>query len=250
MTLRSFLSSTAACILLSAPLHAATVTLNVAGTTEDARGTLNYTAGSTFTATAVFDDSFADTNPDAATGSFFDFGAATSALVSFELTTEFGTINYDPSAVQGAAGTILAPRVGQIQTTDRQTVSVTSHGGGDPVNNGWSGSLGALVANNFTLTLFGGGPNDYFFNDPNALFSGVEDGFSTDADFLGGVITATQFGGFDNTELFFAATGYSIVGGAGEPPISAVPLPASLPLMAFGLLGLGLAARRKQSLVC
>lgn len=211
---------------------------------------MNYSAGSAFTARAVFDDSFADTNPDSATGSFFDFGTATSALVSFELTTELGTVSYDPSAVQGAAGTILAPRVGQIQTTDRQTVSVTSHGGGDPVNNGWSGSLGTLVANNFTLTLLGSGVNNYFFDDPNALFSGAADGFSTDADLLGGIITAAQFGGFDNTELFFAAGEYSIVAGEGDLTVSPVPLPASLPLMAFGLLGLGWAARRKKSKEC
>ena len=245
MTLRSVLTTSAACILLSAPLYAATVTLNVSGTTAEADGSLAYTSGSTFTATATFDDSFADTNGDPNVGTFFDFGTATTALTSFELTTEFGTVRYDPASV---TGTVLAPQVGQIQTPNQQTVSFQSHLGGGVFGNGWTGTMGALAPSVFSLTMSATGLGDYLFDDANTLFSGAVGGLDTDFDLFGGLITLADGRGIETTELFFGAGESSITGGAGEPPVSAVPLPASLPLLLAGFGALGFIQRRKGAM--
>lgn len=245
MTLRTFLSSTAACMLMCAPLHAATVTLTVNGTTDESDGSLVYSSGSAFTAVAVFDDSVADISADPNTGAFFDFGTATTALVSFELTTELVTVLYEPASV---AGTVLAPQVGQIQTPSQQTVSAQTHIGGGLIGNGWTGSMGALAPSFFTLSMSATGLGNYLFDDPNSLFSGAVGGLDTDFDLFAGAITLADSRFFETTELFFGAGEFTITGGAGEPPVSAVPLPASLPMLAFGLLGLGWAATRKQQI--
>lgn len=256
MKLRSVLSFSAACIALSAPLHAATVTLNISGTTDGSDGTISYTPGSTFTATAVFDDAFADTNVDANTGFFFDFGAATTALVSFELTTELGSISYDPSAVSAPLGTFLAPQVSQSSPSNLQRFNLVS--GGDPLGEAYSGAIGSLAPNFLGLTIAAQGPDNNLFDDPNSLFSGFEDGFATDPIVFGGQINVAQFGSiadFDETTLFFGAAEFSITSGAGVPPtdgptdpVSPVPLPAGLPLLIAGLGAFGMLARRKEAL--
>ncbi|MEP0961855.1 MAG: PEP-CTERM sorting domain-containing protein [Roseobacter sp.] len=254
MKLRTVLTMTAACIALATPMYAATVTLNVSGTTTGAEGTINYTPGSAFSATAVFDDSFADTNADPNVGTFFDFGAATTALVSFALNTEFGLINYDPSAVTAPLGTFLTAQVAQASSPIPESQRLNVVSGGDPLGEAFSGSIGALEANFLGLSIGAQGPDSYLYDDPNSLFSGFESGFSNAPLAFGGSITTAQFGGFDTTTLFFGAVEFSITGGDGSTPpdgstdpISPVPLPASLPLMAFGLFGLGFVAKRKQN---
>ncbi|MBY8975154.1 hypothetical protein KHP62_05005 [Rhodobacteraceae bacterium NNCM2] len=242
MTLRPFLYSTAVCMLLSTPLHAATVTLTVNGSTNESDGSLIYTPGSAFTAVAVFDDAFADGNADPNTGFFFDLGTATTALTSFELTTEFGTVRYVPANV---TGTVIAPQVGQIASPNQQTFNVTSHIGGGVVGNGWSGAMGALLPDSFTFTISASGLGDYLFTDPNTLLSGAAGGLDSDFDLYAGAITLADSRFLETTDLFFGAGDVTITSSA-TPPVSTVPLPASLPMLVFGLFGLGCAAMRKS----
>ncbi len=248
MKLLSVLTSAAACVALSTPLYAATVTLNISGTTSGATGTLNYTPGSAFSATVVFDDSFSDTNADANTGFFFDFGAATTALVSFELQTEFGLVSYDPSAVTAPLGSFLTAQVSQASSPVPESQRLNVVSGGDPFDEAFSGSIGALDANFIGLTIGAQGADNYLYDDPNSLFSGFETGFSNSPLAFGGSITTAQFGGFDTTTLFFGANEFSITGGGGgtgpvNPP-APVPIPASLPLLFAGLGTLGLMRQR------
>lgn len=239
MTLRSVLYSTAACMLLSSPIFAATVTLTVSGTTNESEGTLTYSPGSAFTAIAVFDDAVADGSADASVGAFFDFGSGSSALVSFELTTELGTVRYTPVLPPVAS---LPPTVTQIQTPSQQTFSLI--GGADV----WSGSMGSLLPNALTLSMGATGLGDYLFSDANSLFSG-SDALDANPDLFAGAITVSEFGlasVFDETELFFGAGEFSITRDTIVPPLAPVPLPASLPFLAAGVLGLGWTARRKM----
>ena len=176
-------------------------------------------------------------------------------MVSFELTSELGSISYDPSVVSAPLGTFLAPQVVQSSNANLQRFGLVS--GGDPLGEAYSGAIGSLAPNSLSLTIVAQGPDNYLFDDPNNLFSGFENGFASDPIFFGGQINVAQFGlfaDFDETALFFGAAEFSITSGAGVPPtdgptdpVSPVPLPASLPLMAFGLLGLGFAAKRKQN---
>ncbi len=237
-------------LMLATPMYAATVMLNVSGTTTGAEGTINYTPGSAFTATAVFDDSFADTNADGAVGSFFDFGAATTALVSFVLNTEFGSISYDPSAVTAPIGSFLTAQVSQASSPVPESQRLNVVSGGDPFDEAFSGSIGALDANFIGLTIGAQGPDNYLYDDPNSLFSGFADGFSNTPLAFGGSITTAQFGGFDTTTLFFGANEFSITGeGGGTGPIdppAPVPVPASLPLLLAGFGALGVMRRRRK----
>lgn len=240
MKLHSVLSIAAACSLLSSPVISATLTIN--GTTDGSAGTLSYSPGSAFTAIAVFEDGFVDTSPSDDVGAFFDFSTLTNALQSFELSTELGTVRYEPPAV-GTSNVLSV--VNQIQTPDQQTVSVA----GGAV--GWSGNLGSLLPNGLTLTLSASGPDDYLFNDPNSLFSGAGT-LSTVPDRFVGAITVTEFGLaslFDQTGFFFGIDDISIVSGSADPidPISAVPVPASLPLLLAGFGAFGMLARRKEA---
>lgn len=251
MVLRILLTSTTASLALSASLSAATVTLNISGTTDDSRGTLTYSPASAFTAKLTFDDAFADQSASPDIGQFHNFLTGGTALSGFELTTELGTVSYDVSAVNQSSPTFayVAPQVQQIDfsASDTERLGVVSHGGGDALQNGWTGALGSLIANNFSLVLAAEGPDDYFFTDPNSLFSGADGDLSDTPVFVGGQITVDHFGGFDTTTLFFGAGEFSIEGGDGDvdDPLAPVPLPASLSLMALGMAGLGWAARRK-----
>ncbi|WP_299671796.1 VPLPA-CTERM sorting domain-containing protein [uncultured Roseobacter sp.] len=252
MTSRIFLPAAVACSLLSAPLFASTVTLTVNGSTDGSDGSVIYTPGSAYIAELVFDADFADGNPDPGVGRFFDFGTITTALTSFSLTTEFGNILYEPSAVQGLPSptslpTVDVAQVNQIQGSNQQGLTVTSHLL-PALTDGWSGALGALLPASFTFGISATGSGDYIFNDPNTLLSGAVGGLDNDFDLLGGVITVSDARGFVDTELFFGAGEFSITGDSGDvtDPLAPIPLPASLPLMLAGMLGLGWVARRQR----
>lgn len=232
MRITRILPIAASLATLPASAQAATIVLNMSGTTAEYGGSLIYSPGSTFTATAVFDGSYADNNDDPASGGFFDLGTGSTALVSFELTTEFGTIFYDYSAVTGL---LLAPQVGQIQGPDGQVFTATSHFdlSGGTGNTGWTGSMGALDPHSFGIQIAASGPGNYLFDDPNVLFSGADEGLDSGADIFAGLVSVSDRGGFQTTALYFAETDFSISYGG-----PAIPEPATWAMM---VLGLGLA---------
>lgn len=161
-------------------------------------------------------------------------------------------MNYDVSAINQNSSQFLflAPQVGQAQLPAGQSVGAMSHGGGDPLQNGWTGSRGSLAANFFSFSLVAQGTGRYLFDDPNALLSGDDASLDDDPLSAGGVIQVSQFGGFDETTLFFGADDFSITRTANDGQtgggVSPVPLPASLPLFALGMFGVGLMSRRSN----
>ncbi|MFV0243960.1 MAG: VPLPA-CTERM sorting domain-containing protein [Qingshengfaniella sp.] len=226
--------------------------MTINGTTAESEGTLSYSPGSTFTAVAVLDDTFVETASSADVGGFFNYLNLTSALQSFELTTELGTVRYEPTNL---GVTHLPPQVNQINTPNQQTLSIyqqtiSTAGGPD----GWSGNMGSLLPNAFNLVMSATGIGNYLFHDPNSLLSGAGN-LDTNPDLFAGAIIVSEFGlasVYDQTELFFGAGDFTISGGDGgigqpdpvDPTPSVVPVPASLPLLLAGFGALGLIRRR------
>jgi hypothetical protein len=212
--------------------HAVSIEVLISGSTDLAEDDIVYPEGGTFTARIVVDGAYPDLNPSPDAGRFFDFVA--SALQSFEVTTPLGTVTYLPATVTGA---IVGPQVGQIDTPDTQQVTIASATTFTP-DDGFSGAitgLGPLGEIGLLMTALG--PNDYFFTDPNELFSG-SDALSREADTLGGLVTISSSVTGNGTVLPFGATEFTI-----RP----VPLPAAVWSLATACAALFALRRRTRS---
>ncbi len=229
--------------LLSTPTYAALVEIIVSGSTDGSDGSITYTPGSAFTVRAVYDTSVPK-NPANST-----FGTATgqSALVSFELTTEMGTITYLDSSRTLAS---FLPVVIQLRDlgNGRQRLGVDYlAGNAQPVPGaGFSSTMSNFDPGSFAFYLAGDiGTNNIFTDDIEKLFSGI-DSLPDDRSLIGGLVSATgvdKNGTGVNTILYFndfnELSYYSI------NTISAVPVPAAAWLFASGLIGLIGIAKRK-----
>lgn len=223
--------------LVSTVAKATLAEIVISGNTSETTGDLVYVDGGTFTASFIFDTSFVDTNLDSNIGNFNDFSGG-SALISFGVTTSIGTISFKTADLSGTS--VSGPQVSQIQIpVTSQDVTVTS-----PAidlsqipGNGFNGSFVdtnglTLSPDAFALELLGLGANNYFFSNPNELFSGL-DNLSTDASLLGGTIHFSDFGSaLTETTVGFSATEFNI------NQLNPVPVPAAAWLFGSGLLGL------------
>lgn len=215
---------------------AALVTVNVSGSITTSPGDYFYSIeGSTFTVNAVYDTSIADRQSDPTLG-FFNDQIGETALVSFELSTDLGSVNFQTANLIEPT---QAPHVTQSESAGQQKVSTIYNASLSPTpKNGFTSTMQDFVPDALVFGLTGIGSNDYFFTDPNELFSGIGN-FSTVASFLGGSVNLTDYTTPGQATISF--------GSAAEISISAVPVPAAAWLFCSGLIGLVGFARRKKA---
>lgn len=220
--------------LLPGVVQAALVEVNISGNTDNSESNgIVYTPGGTFTARAIYDTDVTDRNTDINVGTFSDATGET-ALISFELSTSLGTVSFVTADLLEPT---LVPVVQQIQQPFGVGQSVTtlySSTFSPAPKNGFSSSIDGFSPDTFSFSLVGSGPDNYFFTNPNELFSDTG-ALTTDAAILGGVINLFDSRTANMTTLAFGAT---------EFRISAVPAPAALWLFSSGLIGVFSISRR------
>jgi len=221
LLLSSFVSNSA---------YAALVEIIASGNTDNTSGSITYTPDSSFTVRAVFDTNIAK-------NSFFVTPTGQSALVSFELTTEMGTITY----LEANRTVVLPPLTIQRQDLNSQNIFVTYlESNTFPVpGDGFNSTMSNLVPGSFGFSLNA----NIFTNDIDKLFSGI-DALPNNGNILGGVVFVRGVDGNGVpafTELSFGEfSQYSI------NTVSAVPIPAAAWLFVSGLIGLIGIAKRKS----
>lgn len=229
--------------LLSNPANAALVEIIVSGSTDGSDGSITYTPGSSFTVRAVYDSSV----PKNPANSTFGTDTGQSALVSFELTTEMGTITYLDSNRTLAGFQPVAIQTQDASGRQRLSVNYLADNSRPVPGDGFSGTMSNLNPGSFTFFLAGdSGTGNIFTDNINQLFSGINT-LPSDASLIGGgiIVAGLDENGIGvNTGLYFndfnELSGYSI------NTISAVPVPAAAWLFASGLIGLIGIAKRKS----
>jgi len=222
------------------PAHAALVEVVISGSTDDTSASLIYTPGTAFTVKAIFDTSV----PKNPANSTFGTTTGQSALVSFELTTDMGTISYLDSN-RTLIG--FAPVVTQLQGVNRQSVIVNylSSNTFPVAGDGFNSTMSNFTPGSFGFVLGGSGTdNNIFTDDINKLFSGI-DTLPSDANLLGSSFATIGVDGDGvatrGMELIFDEfSQYSI------KTVSTVPIPAAVWLFTSGIIGLIGIAKRKS----
>jgi len=226
--------------LTLSPAYAALVEVAISGSTNNTSASLIYTPGTAFTVKAVYDTSV----PKNPTNNFFVTSGGQSSLVSFELTTDMGTISYLDS---NRTLTSFPPLVYQTQGLNRQSVIVDYLASNTfPVaGDGFNSTMSNFTPGSFGFVLGGSGTgNNIFTDDIDKLFSGI-DTLPSDANLLGSSFTTIGVDGNGVATgsmalIFDEFSQYSI------KTISTVPIPAAVWLFASGIIGLISIAKRKS----
>lgn len=241
-----YLTIAATALALSAgAASAATVTIELSGTVssiQDNTGQAGsfFNTGDTFSYSVTLDSNA--TTPAA--------GAVTRDL---DAITNY-SVTFGSYSVAGNSGDLFLRENGATfgDQITLQHLSEPVYAGGfglpgrtDFVTN--SGPIGGFDLNSFQLSE---ASTVLDFIAPNASFLDIANGLASNSTFLADLSPSLRFsagGDFGTLEVIANASVSSFTVTTSEPPVSPVPVPASLPLLAAGLIGMGAFARRKKS---
>ncbi|ADJ27824.1 PEP-CTERM sorting domain-containing protein [Nitrosococcus watsonii] len=251
---------------------AALIEVSFSGNAEDSGGSIDFLPGETFSGSFIFDTGLAEiSEPNSNAGIFQEIGNPRdghSGLISANLTTSRGSVSFDRSDAPRSHDSIgliteqipLSTSAGKIGQTFLTWVTT---GNQFRPNNYFSGSIdGNSSPFEIILTLDSIGDKDMFFSDPHHLLSlslppanppGFPGGLHPPK-FSGGLVSVRfQQGGatglaFGNTDPFTISLVGNNGGSSGNGGSVSIPEPGTFALFFLGLVGLGVAGRKRTTL--